>query len=562
MLLFFCGVVSLGDPLSHLTNSQPSLSKSHHWLMALSRVPRNGRVGVLGAGISGLSYAYFLHKLRPDINITIFEKSNQPGGWIKSTKLENDQQSILLEKGPRTLRGVSDGTLLIVDILKKLGIDSELKVMKSSALANRKFIVGSEQQLVEVPRSVWTFVQFLKSGALKGIPSGAIKEIFQKNVSPKDESIEDFIRRRFKSTALTDRIMSAVLHGIYAGDVAKLSVNSVLPGLAKLEQEHGSIMRGALKNLYRGLSKKKETRELAPHLVEYQDRISPGADLVALSNSLKGYPIVLLENGLQELPLAMARYLQEQENVELHYSSNIASIDLGQRSITCNNKTESFAHIHSSINVHSLGTLVENKALKDAFSRIVYVSIFMANIYSKGPLIPKGQEGFGFLVPKGVQNQERLLGIIFDSDIETHSQRLNGRAQEQGDYSKITIMMGGHFFGDGIPSNSVNLRAVKKSLHQYLGIDVDKRKVLLRDEAKETNHKVVLDGDDILISYSVHKDCIPQYNVGYEETKKRTQKLLQDYHGTISLGGMCFGRGIGVPDCVSNALDEALETAK
>lgn len=539
------------------------ISNDCYLLMALTKIPPNGRVGVIGAGISGLSYAYFLNKLRPDVKITVFEKSNQPGGWIRSMKLTNKQQNIVLEKGPRTLRGVSDGTLLIIDILKQLNIENELQVMKSTSIANRKYIVGQDHQLVQVPSSIKSFLRFVSSGVVSGIPTGAIKELFQKvSSTAKDESIESFIKRRFKSTALTDNIMSAILHGIYAGDVSKLSVKSVVPGLVALEKDHGSIVKGAIKNMYKALTTKKQQSDLETNLRAYEQRISPKADLRGLAAKLKGYPIVKLRNGLQELPLALSSYLQSQANVDILYDSKIDNVDFNQCTIKTSNESNKYDHLRSTINVKALASLAQKLALTDEFSKIEYVSIFMANIYSRERLVPSGQEGFGFLVPKAIHNQERLLGIIFDSDIEKYSHRLEGQPEASDGYSKITLMMGGHFFKDEIPSNSINLRAVKKCLQQYLGVDILQRRVVLRDEANEKDTDVTLEGDDILISYNLHKDCIPQYNVGYQAVKEKTESLLAlEYNGTLSLGGMCFGKGIGVPDCVSNALDGAIDVS-
>lgn len=531
--------------------------------MVLAKLPNNGRIGVIGAGISGLSFAFFLNKLRPDVHITIFERSSQPGGWIKTVNLKNSQQDIILEKGPRTLRGISDGTLLIIDILKQLGIENELQVMKKTSSANRRYIVGPDNQLVEIPHSLLTFVKFMTSGVTSGIPLGAIREIFQRKESDQgDESIESFIKRRFKSKALTDNIMSAVIHGVYAGDVSKLSVNKVVPGLVQLEHEHGSIIKGALSNMYNSLKLQKPEKEFSTAIKAYESRISPNAHLTDLSSKLKGIPIVKLKSGLQKLPLTLAEYLQEQKNVDILYDTAVDSVDLKQKSVTFNQSTSQFDHIRSTISSKALSPMIENLRLQQELANVEYVSVFMANIYSRGPLLPSSQHGFGFLVPKSVQNDERLLGIIFDSDIEQFSHSLGSEESRlTDDYSKITLMMGGHFFTSDLPSNSVNLRAVTKCLHQYLGVDLLQKNVILRNEDEEMNKSVELNPNDILISYNLHVDCIPQYNVGYQAVKDQTRKLLAEYNGTVSFGGTSFGKGVGVPDCVTSALEDALEVS-
>ena len=59
----------------------------------------------------------------------------------------------------------------------------------------------------------------------------------------KDESVGAFFTRR-ASSKIADNLVSAVLHGIYAGDVYKLSMRSIMPWLWNLEKEHGSISAG------------------------------------------------------------------------------------------------------------------------------------------------------------------------------------------------------------------------------------------------------------------------------------------------------------------------------
>ena len=45
------------------------------------------RVAVLGAGVSGLSAAYFLKRLAPKAAVTVFEASDRTGGWVKTTSV-------------------------------------------------------------------------------------------------------------------------------------------------------------------------------------------------------------------------------------------------------------------------------------------------------------------------------------------------------------------------------------------------------------------------------------------------------------------------------------------
>ena len=49
----------------------------------LTKLPTNAKVGVVGGGISGLFFTYYLSKLRPDVKITLIDQNQERlGGWI------------------------------------------------------------------------------------------------------------------------------------------------------------------------------------------------------------------------------------------------------------------------------------------------------------------------------------------------------------------------------------------------------------------------------------------------------------------------------------------------
>jgi oxygen-dependent protoporphyrinogen oxidase len=75
---------------------------------------------------------------------------------------------------------------------------------------------------------------------------GIMEAIFEWGREPRpaklrDESIGQFFERRLGGPDLPDNILSAVLHGIYSGDVHRLSMKTLLPLLWHAEQEYGSV---------------------------------------------------------------------------------------------------------------------------------------------------------------------------------------------------------------------------------------------------------------------------------------------------------------------------------
>lgn len=531
--------------------------------MTLAKLPQNAKVAVLGAGVLGLTFTYFLSKYRPDIKFTIFEKQGRPGGWMFSPSLsiKDTHKSIVLEKGPRTLRGVKDGTLLMIDILRQLGQEAQVEVLSNKCTANKKYILDSSGEIVQVPDSVSTALNFAKNVKFVdgNMVFGVLKEPFIKPLK-EDETIEQFFKRRLGSTVLTDNVLSAVVHGIYAGDVGKLSIKSILPFLKDAENQSGSIIKHIFKSISKSKSKPKSGEELSMELQEYEKLISPNAGLLDMQKKLKNYPMIKFHDGMEVFPKNLASYLVNNTNTNIVYNCSIDSVD----PISGKVNGEQFDHIRSTINTHGLAkTLPPTNPLVPELKSIQYASIFLTNVYTKTPgLIPKGKQGFGFLCPryrKISQNEDALLGTIYDSDVENNVEGLfTGVKPVVLANNKITIMMGGHYYTHwSIPSNGVNLSIVKKVLESKLKVDLSKFNIRVIKEGEPLELDNMKD-DDLIISYNLHVNCIPQYNLGYQETKSNVDNIIeQDYK--LSFGGTVFGEGLGVPDCVIGSFKDALQ---
>lgn len=532
-------------------------------ILKVRKVPINGRVAVVGAGISGLTYSFFLKKLRPDIKITIFESSLRVGGWISSRKLDlKDGSEVSLEKGPRTLRVANDGTLLIIDILKQLGATNQIYGMKKDSVANRKFLLTNNNELLAVPYSMKTTISFLGSGIVNDVLKGLLLEPFRSKRARGDESVAQFFKRRLGNEALTNNIISAIYHGIYAGDVAHLSIQSLMPKMVEIEKNYGSLLRGAIARRKSGT----KAPALCDDLRQYSQKISPSSNLEELKDHLKGINLIRLQDGLETLPNCVAASIKG--SVDLRLGSEVTHIDPSTGSVNVKNRVERFDHIRSTINTNKLLELLSDDEMKDVLS-LDYVSVLLANIYTKKPIIiPKGQHGFGFLVPKSHPNEECLLGTIFDSDIEIYTEpifqnAIQRKSWETPTYNKVTLMIGGHFYNDrNVPSGKIIEKKIKNILQGIFDIRGTDHNLLFENPAKLFPKNMALKANDVLISYNLHENCIPQYNVGYEQKKALISSLIASkYDNRLSLGGMAFGEGVGVPDCVMCSLGHALEIA-
>ncbi len=108
------------------------------------------KIGIIGAGISGLATAYYLlqESLHQNlaIKVTILERSDRLGGVIWSEKTEG----FLLEGGPQNFVAFKPQ---ILELIKELGLGD--KVMGSNDQLRRTFVL-QDSRLQPFPR-VWSF---------------------------------------------------------------------------------------------------------------------------------------------------------------------------------------------------------------------------------------------------------------------------------------------------------------------------------------------------------------------------------------------------------------------
>ena len=73
-----------------------------------------------------------------------------------------------------------------------------------------------------------------------------------------DESVAALVERHFGQEAV-DRLADPLLSGIYGGDAAELSAQTVLPRLVEMETKYGSLTRGMLARTQKDASSCRKT---------------------------------------------------------------------------------------------------------------------------------------------------------------------------------------------------------------------------------------------------------------------------------------------------------------
>lgn len=536
--------------------------------MTLAKLAQNSKVSVVGAGISGLTYAYFLAHLRPDLTIKIFERQSRVGGYINTTKANKETQritglssssSLRMEKGPRTLRGVSPGTLIIVDLLKRIGMINQLRGVPIDSPGNKKYLLtkhrGNDTQfglvtgdLIEVPSpgcKLSTIVKFFATSYGKIIMLSIFRDYFFKpdGKALDGMSVEEFFTRHF-GKELINEIGSALMYGIYAADVSDLNVNNVMPSLVQLEKESGGSIIKALLN--RNKKNKDKEDATTPNIAavdanvqSYVDFFGSEFNMTELSTLLKKYPMLTLEQGLGSLCDGLRDHMPG--NVELAIGEGVDEIiDNGNKITLVTNKGKyECDFVRSTINTLYLSKMIQDEKLREKLAEFEYTSVGVCNVLL--PYKAKEYEGFGFLVPKSQLNNSKLMGVIFDSDVDTHSVGLFNKdptppQDSQQPYTRVTMML-----------------KVDRGLKKPKQVTISGSH--FRHVVQDTFTNVLGTGQELRPGWACESgiwwDSIPLYDSAFNERRVQTTHLLgRLFGGKLSMGGMVFAPGVGVPDAV------------
>ena len=427
-----------------------------------------------------------------------------------------------------------------------------------------------------MPHPAFGFFDNLWSLLTEPVFEGAIwaglSEHFKNARDPglEDESVGDFFSRRFCSP-MVDRILSAVLHGIYAGDVYRLSAKSLFPGPWRDEGTAGSVLGGMIKARADGLE---VTKREAAYLKEMK---SFNWDPL-LKATLKDTTVFTFKDGLSTLTDALARHLVSNGNVDFKTSTPVESVmstpDKSEVMVYAQGSPEpvQYKNVISALTPSHLNQVTQAQQTS-LIPTIPSVTVMTVNLYYRTPDL--NPPGFGYVIPQAApfeNNPERALGVVFDTayspspkDLDMSNWHVNDTdtikaARESGQLvnvndfawynlphkpnlqddvaargSKLTVMLGGHWW-DGwptYPDEQQGLALARSLLERHLGITEE-------PEAWQVN---------------LQKDCIPQYEVGHEaKLRKAHNNLWQEYRGRLRVAGSWMS-GVGVNDCLRSAWD-------
>ena len=320
---------------------------------------------IIGSGICGLSVAHFLSKKRSDF--LVLESSNRAGGIIQ-TKIEKD---FICENGPNTVLLNNEA---IEEIIKDHNLWSELQFPKESSNKNR--FVLHKNKLTKIPLNPLSFIFSPLFSFFSKIR--ILKEPFV-NAHQENTSVFEFVKKRF-GKEFHDQLIEPFITGIYAGNTKKMSARHTLKMLWKLEQTHGSVIKGLLKskrtkknkinsfNFPKGLSQliSKITKSMGSHLIL----------------NFKVQQIIKHENG---------------------YEITSESGKIFCKEIIC------------TVPAYSLKKLIDDSGLVSQLNKIIYSPVDVFHFGFEKKNIQNNKQGFGVLTKPS--DGKSYLGILFNSRI-------------------------------------------------------------------------------------------------------------------------------------------------
>ena len=191
------------------------------------------RVAIIGAGISGLSTAFYLQKANNDIELLIYEANAHLGGTMHTV----DVDGFLFEEGGNGFLSNKPDMLQLVE-----DCGGSHLLMRSEDAARRRFIYTDAMH--PLPDGPGKFF----STRLLSLPQKlrVMGEVFMPaKRNDEDETLQSFGYRRL-GQAFTDVFLDAMTAGIYGTTADRVSVQAAFPLVASLEKEHGGLFKGML----------------------------------------------------------------------------------------------------------------------------------------------------------------------------------------------------------------------------------------------------------------------------------------------------------------------------
>lgn len=462
------------------------------------------RIAVIGGGISGLAAAHRLLETDPQINVSLFESSQQLGGVLATEHVDGYR----IESGPDSmLTQIPWG----VDLCRRIGFSDQLigtgnEHRQTWIVRKGRLVPIPDGLAIMAPRRLWPTVRS-PILSIAGKLRLACEPFVAKREEDADESLAEFASRRVGREAF-ERLVQPLVSGIYMADPRKLSIQAALPRFAAMEAEHGSLIRAA-RRAARRAQKNPSTQQSTSE---------------AGSSSIPDSMFVAPRDGMGSLVTALADRIQ---SASIHLNAAVQELQhlstagwrlRGQAGL--DRFDENFDAVILATPSYCASTLLHktDQALATELSGISHSGCIIVTLGFAREDIAHPLNGHGFVVPH--VEQRDIIACTFSSV------KYAGRAPDG--QVLFRVFLGGATRPDllGLKDESAIVSIVLRELKALLGIR----------------------GEPGLIRVNRWLNVMPQYHVGHLERMQSIEAAVARLEG-LELAGNSY-RGVGIPHCI------------
>jgi len=455
------------------------------------------RIAIIGGGITGLSAAFTLQKLRQsgaDLEYVLFEGSPRLGGVLVTEEVDGCQ----IEAGPDSFLTEKPWAN---DLCRELGIGDQLI---GSNDPDRKTYIVVKGKLIVIPDGLMFMVptKIMPSVLSPLFSAGTKLRMAQEWFHPPrkaqaDETVAAFVERHY-GPEMVGRLADPLLSGVYGGEAGQLSVRAVLPRFAEMEEKHGSLGRAML-------AARKKMAQAAK---------GPAKPL-----------FTSLKNGMQQMVDAIVSRLPAATLKKNCPVQSLQRRDVGWL-VSAGYGSDQFDAVIIATPATATSKLLElcSGDIALELSGIPYSSSVTVNLAFDEAVRASLPPGFGFLVPRS--EGKAMLAATFVHNKFPH--------RAPTDRALLRCFLGGARNDQALElSDEQLLRIVREELRQIIG----------------------LAAEPLFTRVYRWRGAMAQYGVGHLDRLQRIDALLSQLPG-LALAGNAY-RGIGVPDCIRSGSEAA-----
>ncbi|GAA3722820.1 protoporphyrinogen oxidase [Salinicoccus jeotgali] len=454
------------------------------------------KIAVIGAGITGLSAAYYLSKLE-DVEVDVYEKSDRAGGKINTYR----KDGYAIELGPESYLARKQS---MTDLAEEIGLGDDLvrnSTGTSYIYVNNKLSSLPKGSVLGMPTELVPFMTTDLISANAKLRAGVD---FLKKPTPvyTDISVGHFFRGRLGDEVL-ENIIEPLLSGIYSTKIDELSLLSTFPHFKELEEQHGSLIKG----------------------VYHQKNQKAGG--AKTPTGKKQGQFLQFKHGLQSF-IDRLKETTEQQGASMHFGYDVSAIKKhGKRyRLTANERTKEYDNIIVTTPHFQYKRWFNDLSL-EYFKHMEATSVATVVMAFDENQVKNDIDGTGFVVSRKMDTT--ITACTWTSKKWTYS----------------------------APEGKALLRAYVGRPGDPIVNEKDDDEII-RLARKDLDDIMTINGEPELSIVTRLKNSMPQYKVGHKEMIAGIKEYMAKQYPGIILTGASHN-GVGLPDCVDQAI-EAVES--